>query len=410
MATTVGTQPLPSQPATETVAFRLLLVAFTAIGPFSLNVFKPCLPWIRNDFGAPLATVQLALSLSILVAAASTVVSGWISDRLGRRPVLLSATWLYIASCALCAVAPNIKTVIVGRMAQAATSTVGLIVSRSIVQDVYGKRDTARVFGRLSFVGLALVLVAPAFGGLLIEALGWRAVFVASAILGVLLVLAALRCFPETRPPSTAGDAAGEDGGPSLLRSAEYQGYVWQSSFHFGVFFAFSSVATYLMVDVLHRSASEYGLWFLALAGALGCGAGLGGNLAHRFGNARLVLVGSAIAFAGGALGARTLVADQLTPLRLFAPAVLSAFGMGLTLPTCQAGATAVNPRRSGTASGFMGLAQLALAAGMAQLVVEWPGEQTVVLAGVVAGGTGIALVFGALPVAFPSTERSRKR
>lgn len=409
MAIAVGTQPLLDRPPTETVSFRVLLVAFTAIGPFSLNVFKPCLPWIRADFGSPVATVQLALSLSILAAAASTLVSGWVSDRLGRRPVLLWATHVYVASCALCAVAPSVAAVIAGRVLQAASSTVGLILSRSVVQDVYGRGDTTRVLGRLSFVGLALVLVAPVSGGLLIEASGWRAVFVASALLGVLLAGAAHRHFPETRP-ATAPGSTGPASVRGLLGSAEYHGYVWQSALHFAVFFAFSSVATYLMVDVLHRPASEYGVWFLLLAAALGCGAGLAGNLARRFGNARLVLAGSLVAFVGGGLGAASLISERLTPLVLFAPAALSAFGMGVTLPTSIAGATAVDPALAGTASGFQGLAQLATAAALAQLVVEWPGEQTAVLAGLVAGGTGIALLFGALPVVFPSARRRQAR
>jgi DHA1 family bicyclomycin/chloramphenicol resistance-like MFS transporter len=355
--------PLPAGDATHTMLFRMLLVAFTAVGPFSLNIFKPCLPWIRADFHIPIDTVQLALSLSIVASAAVTIVSGWLSDHLGRRPVLLFSTHVYIASSALCAVAPGIWILIIGRIVQAASSTVGLVLSRSIVQDVYGKGNTTVVFGRLAFVGMALVVVAPMFGGALIEVSSWRMVFAATTAAGLLIVFFAHRHFPETRPTGDNSDGGAENSGINPFRSPVYYGYVGQSSLHFAVFFAFSSVSTYLMVEVLHRPAMDYGLWFLALAASLAGGVALAGRIADRTGNARLVLIGSFIAFAGGLIGAHFLVAEQLTPIRLFIPATLSGFGMGVTLPAALAGSTAVNPGRAGIASGFMSLMHLTVAA-----------------------------------------------
>jgi len=403
------TTPQFSRSVTETLSFRLLLVAFTAVGPFSLNIFKPCLPWIRAEFAVSIDKIQMALSLSILAAAAITVVSGWLSDRVGRRPVLLFSTYIYIASSALCMVAPEVWSFIIGRVVQAASSTVGLVLSRSIVQDVYGKGNTAAVFGRLAFIGMALVVIAPVFGGVLIEAFSWRMVFAATTAVGVSLVLLAHLCFPETRPAGGDGGEVAENSGIDPFRSPVYYGYVGQSSLHFAVFFAFSSVATYLMVEVLHRPATDYGLWFLALAASLAGGVALAGWLAERAGNALLVLIGSIIAFAGGIIGARVLLFEQLTPLLLFIPAAVSGFGMGMTLPTALAGSTAVNPSKAGIASGFMSLMHLTVAAALSQLVVEWPGDQTAVLAGVVAAGTGVALICGAFPTIFKSEERRKK-
>ena len=104
------------------VGFRILTVGLAAIGPFSLNIFKPCLPFIKADFQAPIEVVQLGLSLGILAAAIATAAAGPVVDRVGRRPVILWTAWLYLASSVAGAAAPTVGVLVLARVVQAATS------------------------------------------------------------------------------------------------------------------------------------------------------------------------------------------------------------------------------------------------------------------------------------------------
>ncbi len=382
---------------TADTALKLLLMFLAAIGPFSLNIFKPCLPFIKADFDADIQVVQLGLSLAVLVSAVASAVAGPWADRAGRRPVLRASLVGYVASSLACTLAPGVGTLIAGRLVQAAASSVGLVLARAITADVYGGASLSAAITRFTLVAVGGVLFAPALGGVLIEAIGWRAVFGLTALIGVGAMFLARGRFGEPRF-TTRREAGPPTGGTRLLLSQPaFVGYLLQSSFQLGLMFAYTSAAAYLSVDVLGLPATRYGFWFIASAALVGAGLQTGNVLSHRWSRGSVVLAGSALMLAGSLGLPRDPAA--LTELRLFLPALVAGLGMGVAFPASHAGMLEQEPHLAGTASGLMSFVQLAFAAAFAQLVVAEEASLAATLAWVMILGSAAAV--GASLLAF---------
>lgn len=382
------------------LGFRILTVGMAAVGPFSLNIFKPCLPFIKADFDAPIAVVQLGLSLGVLAAAVATAAAGPLVDRLGRRPIIVGTAWLYTLASILGAAAPTVEVLVFARVAQAATSSVAMTVIRAVLHDVHP--DAERMIARVTLGAVAAVLLAPALGGVLIDRVGWRAVFALTALVGVALLVPVHTSLDETLPPQKERPPLEGTLGSQLARlltSPVFLGFSVQSALHFAIFFAFTSASTYLMVDVLGRPAYEYGIWFVFMAVFVAAGLFSAERLAGRARNGRITLAGSVLVVAGGLVSAWLLGWSEpaLTPARLFVPASVAGYGVGLALPGTNAGVMEVDERLAGTASGLLGFMQFAIAAVFAQLVVRDEPNTARVLAELLVVGSIGSLLFAFL-------------
>jgi DHA1 family bicyclomycin/chloramphenicol resistance-like MFS transporter len=351
--------------------FLFSLVAITAIGPLSMQIFLPALPAIQHDFAAAPGVVQLALSLSMVSIALATLAYGPLSDRYGRRPVVIAGLGLFLVGTAVCALAPDVPTLIVGRILQAAGGSSGMVLARAIVRDVYPGAQVASAIAYLTMAMVVAPMVAPAAGGVLTDLLGWRANFVFAGLVGVAVAALMVSRLPETNqsPSRLQGVVGMVLGFARLLRAPLFCGYVFQAAFSTGAFFAFAAGAPYVMVDVLGRPATEYGLYFILLGLAYILGNYLSARLSGRHGIHRMLVVGSALAFAAtGFLATLVLVLPWSAPL-IFGPTVLIGVANGLTMPNAQAGAVSYAPRAAGTASGLSGFLQMLLASVFAQIV-----------------------------------------
>ena len=362
------------KPPERELSFRLLLLGLAAIGPFSLNIFKPCLPWIRADLDADIGTVQLGLSLAMVVAAVATAVSGPIADTVGRRPLTITCVWLYVVSCIVAATASSVEWLVAARVVQASSSSVALVLARTLIYD--GQSEVQRRIARVTFFAVATVLLAPALGGVLIDHVSWRAVFVLTALLGVLLLWPAHTALPENssqaRQRSTPRETFARLG--QLARSRVFVGYAGQSSLQFAIFFAFTSASSYIMVDVLDRSASEYGVWFVGVALVTGVGLATAERLSSRVRAGRSAMIGSLLVMLGSIISGSLLLSPEhvpLSPAVLFLPGALAGFGIGLALPGTNAGVMYVVPDLAATASGLLSFLQFLVAAAFAQWVVH---------------------------------------
>ena len=352
--------------------FRLILVLVlaTAIGPFALQVFLPALPAIQNGFGVTAGTAQLVFSLSAFSIAVSMLFYGPISDRVGRRPALIGGLVVYVAGSIICAAAPTITALILGRIVQAAGGCAGLVLTRAIVRDLYSLDRSATLLAYITMAMVAAPMVAPALGGLLTDLAGWRSVFVVGAALGILVLVAVHGGLPETAarsgPARSPNPLAGF--GP-LLRSPAFMGYALQGAFSIAVFYAFLAAAPFLMLTVLHRPASEYGLMFIMISGAFMIGNFVAARYSARVGPDRMILAGSLGALVGTLVTLALVVAGVWTPLAIFLPTSFGAFAQGLALPNTQAAFVSAHPQAAGTASGLGGFLQMGLSALVAQIV-----------------------------------------
>jgi MFS transporter, DHA1 family, multidrug resistance protein len=248
-------------------------------------------------------------------------------------------------------------------------------------------------------------MLSPSFGAFLLELLDWRAIFVAVTAIGLLLIWGAQQRLRETRAGGLGGGRSLLSGTARLARSPAFIAYILQSTFAIAVFFAFVAGAPYYMIDVLGRSASEYGVWFIVISLGFMAGNFVTARLTRRIGLDRMVLIGSCIVLLGIGVAAGLTLAGWWTPVALFGPMVLATFGSGLAIPNAQAGAISVDPLLAGTASGLSGFTQMLVAALVSQAVGMLQNGTPYPMLGFMVGAAAIALLGFVLPRRIAATS-----
>jgi MFS transporter, DHA1 family, multidrug resistance protein len=353
----------------SSTGFMALLAGVTALAPFSLQIFLPALPAIQTTFAVSTGVAQLALSLSILANAFANLAYGPLSDRFGRRPVLLVGLAAFIAGSLGCALAPTIHLLVAGRIVQSIGGAAGMVLARAIVRDLYDRERSASIIAYLTMAMVVAPMLAPTVGAILIDTADWRAIFFLATAIGVLLSWQIASRLGETRPPAARRVGGALAGAGALLRSGQFWSYVLQSTFGISVFFSFIAGAPYFMMSVLGRSATEYGVWFMLVSAAFMAGNLVAGRISGRIGLDRMVLAGSLLGVAGAGLAFALLGSGLWAPLALFGPLMAVALGNGFSVPNAQAGAVSVHPLLAGTASGIAGFSQMFMAALVSQAV-----------------------------------------
>ena len=351
--------------------FPVLLVLITALGPLAMSTFVPAIPAIQKSFDVSAAIAQLALSISMVAMAVSSLAYGGAADRFGRRPVVLAGIALAAVGSALCAWAPTIAWVIVGRILQAAGATAGFVLARVLVRDVYGDDKATAVLGYITAAMALAPLIGPLASGYLIDIAGWRSVFVAVGVTAVsLLFLSALK-LPETQAAVPAGTSAGPRtaGWAALLGRPAYLRYLIFGVFSQAAFFAFIAGAPYLTNEVYGLSASAYGTYYAVVPIAYFLGSLMASWLAQRWSNERLTGLGALGAVAASVLAWSLSQDPSAGPWALFLPTSLLALAMGIALPGAQAGLLAVSGDQPGVGSGLFSFLQLGFSACVAQLI-----------------------------------------
>ncbi len=349
----------------------LLLAAVSALGPIAMQILLPAIPLIKERFDVSTGVAQLTLSLSMAAIALATLAYGPLSDRYGRRPVLIAGISITIVGSLACIVAPTISLLIAGRIVQAAGGAVGLVVARAIVRDVYDARESASVIATLVMVMVVLPMLSPAVGGELMVRFDWHAVFYLVSALALVMLGLLLWSLPETlkTPVPFAGvkELLGNYG--TLLRNPVFRGYGLSVAFVSVVFFSFISAAPEIMVSVLKRPATEYGYYFISVPLGFMIGNYVTRHFGRRAGIHRMIDYGSRISIAGIALAVALHALGFTHPASLFFPVALAIFGNGITLPNAQAGAINAAPHMAGSASGLTGFMQMGFSAVAAQAV-----------------------------------------
>ncbi|WP_458093829.1 multidrug effflux MFS transporter [Roseomonas sp. WA12] len=341
-----------------------LLVAMTGLGPFTMQILIPALPRMAVDLDVPYAVAQLTLTLYLLGVALGQLLYGPLSDRYGRRPVLLGALGLYLLASALSAFAPSMAWLGVGRVAQAMGACSGMVLGRAIIRDVWPREEAA---SRIGYVVMAMTLapmVAPMAGALIEEGFGWRASMIACLLFGAPLLAAVWLRLPETlREPQPLPGLRGMGlAYMSLLRLPAFRWIGAVGAASTGVFFAFMAGAP-RVAESMGYTPRDYATAFLAISVCFAGGSWLAGRYSARFGLARMLSAGLWIII----LGAGVMLAVQLllphTLMGFFLPMALIAIGNGISLPNAVAAAISVRPERAGTASGLLGAMQMGFGA-----------------------------------------------
>lgn len=350
--------------------FILLLILISTTSPLGINLYLPSLPAMSRDLQVDFVAIQFTLSLYLGGVALGQLFMGPLSDRFGRRPVLLVGLLLFALGSVMCMLAPNAGTLYLGRLVQALGGSAGIALGRAIVRDLFGRELAASMLGYVT-MGVSLApMLAPTVGGLLETFWGWRAAFAFLAAIGLTVFALSLMRLPETnqrlgstqRRPPLADYAA-------LMRSRAYWSFTLTNALTSCAFYSFIASASYVMIDILGRGPVEYGLYSALISTGYIAGNFVSGRFAVRVGIARLVSLGTIITiFAVGAM-AVLFASGVHHPLALFAPVMFLTLGNGLIIPCCIAGAISVKPEAAGAASGLIGSTQIGAGAIVAPLV-----------------------------------------
>ena len=349
----------------------VLLAAISAMGPAAMQILLPALPVIAETFQVSNDIAQLTLSLSMLAIALGSLFYGPLSDRYGRKPVMLLGVSITLTGSLLCYFAETISLLIAGRFIQAFGGASGLVLARAMVRDVYNARESARVIASLVMVMVVVPMISPALGGEIMHRFGWQTVFMVvagfTAVIGLILAVS----LPETlhSPVAFEGIRSMLAMFRRLLASRTFCGYAFCASFVSVVFFSFISAAPEIMVNVLERPATEYGYYFIMIPLGFIAGNYVTRRLGKRLEPDSLIRLGCIIGISGITLAIGLQLLGFHGPASLFAPVAFAVFGTGITLPNAQAEAINVLPEFAGSASGLAGFMQMSLSALAAQLV-----------------------------------------
>lgn len=336
----------------KTPPHLVTLVLLAGLATLTQNIFLPSLPAMAEDFRADYGLVQLSISLYLLVNAAIQLVAGPLSDRFGRRPVILGAILIFLVATVGTLLAPTIEVFLGFRMMQAAVAST-IVLSRAAVRDMVSQDRAASMIGYVT-MGVALVpMMAPMVGGLLEELFGWRATLVLILVCGVLGLGLAWADLGETAARHEGGFRAQIAQYPELLSARRFWGYCLGAGFGAGAFYAYLGGAPFIGTEIYHLSPAVLGFYFGAPALGYMAGNFLSGRYVLRFGTNRMALCGSFVT-TSGLLLLVVLDALQLAPVWMFFGLFVSVgLGNGMTLPAATAGMLSVRPRLAGTASGI---------------------------------------------------------
>lgn len=370
------------------------LILMAGLGALSLNIFLPSLPSMAAFFGVPYPSMQLSVSLYLAVTALVQIVIGPLSDRFGRRRVMLGAVAVFVVATLGALLATTFPVFMACRMLQAAIAA-GFVLSRAVVRDMVPQDQAASMIGYVT-MGMSVVpMVGPVVGGALDEAFGWQATFGLLAAGGAALLALVWADQGETLAARGGGFRAQLRDYPQLLRSQRFWGYCLAAAFASGVFFAFLGGAPYVGSAVFGMDPATLGFYFGAPAMGYLVGNGLSGRFAARVGVNRMVMAGAVLTTAGmAALLALTL--GGLAGRNLFFGLVTTVgLGNGLLLPSANAGLLSVRPHLAGSAAGLGGA--LAIGGGAALSAVAGailtPGSGTVPLILLMLATSGVSVL-----------------
>ncbi|GEO80097.1 multidrug effflux MFS transporter [Pararhodospirillum oryzae] len=344
----------------------LLLIGMVAMGALSTDMYLASLPDMTRIFNTDVSTVQMTLSVFAIGMAVGMLAYGPLSDRFGRKPVVIVSLVFYLGASLGCMLAPDIDTLIVARFIQALGACGGGVIGRAIVRDIWGRDGAAAMLSHMASAMALAPALAPIVGSFLHVSFGWKASFVVMAAFGGLLALLTAVVLSETnhhKDPSATDPTQILFNTRALLGDRCFMGHALVVAFAFGGLFSYLSGASFIIIDILGVDPGHFGFTFLAVAGAFLVGAQGGARFTRRLGTARMISIGVGIALVSSITGA-VLAWAGIASLASVLPCVAGQFlACALIMPNGQAGGLGPYPRLAGTASSLMGFLQMGVGA-----------------------------------------------
>ncbi|OKP85708.1 multidrug effflux MFS transporter [Paenibacillus sp. P32E] len=391
----------------QRLQIAVILGAISAIGPLSIDMYLPALPALGAHFGAGAALVQLSLTFFLLGLASGQLVAGPLSDVYGRRTPLLIGMVVYAASSLLCAFSPSIGLLVMLRFIQGLAGSVGVVISRAAVRDLYSGSELTKFFSLLMIVNGLGPILAPVIGGQLLRVTTWQGVFVVLFAAGLIFFATILLRLPETLPKerrSRSGLRGTMRTFAVLLGNGRFMGYALSQGFVSAAMFAYISGSSFVLQNIFGVSPQMYSLIFAVNGLGIILSGQVAGRLAGRFGEQRFLVGGLLLCTLGGVLLLLTVLSGGgLVPILICLFAVVSSVGMVGT--TSFSLAMQDQGEAAGSASALLGLLPLLLGSCVAPLV-GLGGSETALPMAMVIAGTGLCSILSYLLLCKPGGAR----
>ncbi|WP_248928370.1 multidrug effflux MFS transporter [Paenibacillus hamazuiensis] len=349
----------------------LLLGAFSALGPLTIDMYLPAFPEITTDFGAEASLVQLSLTACLIGLGLGQIIMGPLSDVHGRRrPVILSLA-VYLLSSFICAISPNIYCFIAARFIQGFAASAGIVIARAVVRDLYSGPELTRFFSLLMLVNNLFPLIAPVAGSGVISFTTWVGVFVVLGLVGIVLVVLATAGLKETLPPENRMPSNFSQlfkGIQTLIRDRQFLGYALAQGIMIGGVFAYVSGTPFIYQKIYGASPQLFAILFGSNGISLIIGSQLVGRFNHVFSERRFLLFGLLLAAASSLTALAVILLHGPLPA-LVAPLFCFVASIGMTSTAAFSLAMESQSHMAGSASALLGLLPFLLGAVTSPLV-----------------------------------------
>ncbi|HEY4431472.1 MAG TPA: multidrug effflux MFS transporter [Paenibacillus sp.] len=355
----------------QRLQLAVILGSITTIGPLSIDMYLPALPTLVADFGTTAALVQLSLTFFLLGLASGQLVAGPLSDVYGRRRPLFIGMFIYAISSVLCAFSPSIGLLVALRFIQGLAGSVGVVVSRAAVRDLYSGSELTKFFSLLMIVNGLGPILAPVIGGQLLRVTTWQGIFLVLFAAGIIFCLTILFRLPETLPKERRSKS-GLKGTlltfRVLLGNRKFMGYALSQGFVMASMFAYISGSSFVLQNIFAVTPQVYSLIFAVNGIGIIITGQIAGRLAGKVSETKLLLSGLLLCTMGGLLLLLTiLVGGGLIPILICLFAVVSS--VGIVGATSFSLAMQDQGEAAGSASALIGLIPLLLGSCVAPLV-----------------------------------------
>jgi DHA1 family bicyclomycin/chloramphenicol resistance-like MFS transporter len=378
-------------------ALTLLLALLTGIGPLSTDMYVPSLPDIGRALHASTEQVQLTISSYLLGFATGQIVYGPISDRFGRKPVMMVALVLYGIGSIICATTQSIEMLAAWRFVQALGGAGAIVLARAVVRDLYSGVRAGRELSLMGSIQALAPILAPVIGGLLQTVFGWRASFILLVIFAVTIGTATVRLLPETLQKPTPGPFSLASTGRMFASVLAHRSFVAHLGIVITTFvglYAWVSGSSIVIQGMYGLSPLAFGATYAIGSSGYLLGTNIAVRVVMRHGLDRMIGIGTAIMAAGGLMMAAVVALGLTNVIWLVAGMTVYLTGMGLSMPQTMAGAVTPFPDRAGTASSLLGFSQQSSASIAAAIIGAYLGRSAWPVAGPVAAMGCLAFAF----------------
>lgn len=375
----------PSVTKPNPLKMAAVLGFLTALAPLSIDMYLPALPKISNDYHSSTSFTQLSLTMCLIGLALGQLLAGPLSDARGRRTPLRIGIAVYILASLMCAVAPNMATLILLRFVQGLSGAAGIVIARAVARDLFSGTELTRFFALLMLVNGAAPILAPIIGGQLLRVTSWHGVFVVLGVLGVGMFLAVTFGLKETHPPerrTTGGIRATLHIFRRLITDRSFMSFALSQGLVSAAMFGYISGSPFVLQDVFHLSPQMFSLCFAINGVGIILGGQISGRLAGRINQKKLFVFGICLAATGAlALLVTVLSGGGLSGVLPSLFLVVSSVGIVSTIGSSLAMQS--QAKAAGSASALIGVAQQFLGA-IASPLVGLGGSHTAMPMGIV--------------------------